>query len=69
MRISLGTSTAPLAGPAWSTVLLKVGRPHFGSENEYDVCCLGGRMSLQIEAGAYTSCVLTRCVAMDKLLN
>ena len=38
-------------------------------KNEYDVCCLGGRMSLQIEGCAYTSCVLTRCVAMDKLLN
>ena len=52
-------------------MLIEVGRPHFGSENEYDVCCLGGRMSLQIECYAYTSYVLNliSCVAMDKLLN
>ena len=69
VRISLGANTTLLAGPVWSMVLLKVERPHFGSENEYDVCCLGGRMSLQVEGCVYTICVLPRCVAMDRLLN
>ena len=32
VRISLGTNTTLLAGPVWSMVFLKVGRPHFGSK-------------------------------------